>query len=293
MAFAIVARELSFARAAAELDITPTAMSKTIKQLEGQLGARLFNRTTRSVALTDTGSQLLATLAPALEQIRSSLEQVQASTSRPSGTLRINTSYVAYVSLIEPHLARFVARYPELHVELSVDNGLSDIVASGFDAGIRLGHALQRDMVAVPLGPLQQLVVVGSASYLGERGVPKAPKDLLAHECIRQRLGGRGRMLEWGFQVAAKPVEIDVQGRLVFSEMRPVVAAACAGVGLAYVFRQFASREIEAEQLTVLLERYCVPREGFHLYYPHRSQMPAKLRLFVDFIRDANWRVPD
>ena len=288
LAFAIVARELNFARAAAELGVTPTAMSKTIKQLEAQLGARLLNRTTRSVALTDAGAQLLSTLAPALDQIRGSLEQVRASIARPSGTLRINTSYVAYACLIEPHLPAFVARYPEVTVEMSVDHGLADIVASGFDAGIRLGHALQRDMVALPLGPLQKLVVVGAPAYLAQRGAPKVPKDLLVHDCIRQQLGARGRWLDWRFEIASKPAHIDVRGPLVFSEMRLALSAACAGVGLAYVFRQFAEREIRSGQVQVLLERYCPAREAFHVYYPHRAQMPAKLRLFVDFIRDAN-----
>lgn len=291
-AFAVVAHELSFARAATRLSVTPTAISKTIRQLETQLGARLFNRTTRSVALTDTGQELLSTLSPALDQIQASVEQVRASTSQPSGTLRINASYVAYASLIEPNLPAFLTRYPELSIEVSVDNGLSDIVANGFDAGIRLGHALQRDMVAVPLGPLQQQVVVASPRYLTRHGTPKAPHDLLAHDCIRQRLGVAGRFLEWTFQVASKPTRIDVQGRLAFSEMLPALTAASADAGVAYVFRQFAQKHIQAGRLTVLLERFCPPRESFHLYYPHRTQMPAKLRLFVDFIRAANWEVP-
>ncbi|CAN7771817.1 LysR family transcriptional regulator [Variovorax sp. LjRoot290] len=292
-AFAVVARELSFARAANALDVTPTAMSKTIRQLESTLGARLFNRTTRSVALTDAGAQLLHALAPALEQIRGAVDQVRASTSRPSGTLRINTSFVAHASLIEPHLPAFLARYPELSVEMHVDNGLSDIVSSGYDAGIRLGHALQRDMVAVPLGPLQQRVVVGAPAYLKAHGAPKTPRDLLAHDCIRQRLGARGRFLDWEFLVASKPTHIDVQGRLSFSEMRPALSAACHGAGLAYVFRQFAQRDIDEGRVVVLLDRYSPSREAFHLYYPHRAQMPAKLRLFVDFVREANWQAPD
>lgn len=291
-AFVVVARELSFARAAAELDITPTAMSKSIKQLEAQLGARLFNRTTRSVALTDIGSDLLLSLSPALEQIHNSLDQVRASLRKPSGTLRINTSYVAYETLCEPYLQEFLERYPELNIEVSLDSGLSDIVASGFDAGIRLGHALHRDMVAVPLGPLQQLVVVGSEQYLNTHGKPGTPQDLLGHECIRQRLGARGRMLDWNFEVGSKSLSIDIHGRLIFSEMRPALAAACAGSGLAYVFRQFAEREIESGQVSMLLERYTVTREAFHIYYPHRSQMSAKLRLFIDFVREKNWRVP-
>lgn len=293
LTFERVAHHLNFARAAAELEITPTAVSRTVKQIEAKLGVRLFNRTTRSVALTEAGAELLASLAPALEQIRASVERVRASSSRPSGLLRLNSSGVAFTTLIEPHLAAFAARYPDVVLDVQIDNGLSDIVAQGFDAGIRLGHALQRDMVAVPMGPLQQLVVVGSPAYLARRGTPKAPKDLLEHECIRQRLGSSARFLDWEFTRGGKAISISVQGRFIFSEMRAALAAARAGCGLAYVFRQFAAVESREGELSVLLDRYTRPEEAFHLYYPSRALMPAKLRAFVDFIRAANWAVPD
>lgn len=284
-AFEVAARHLNFARAARELDVTPTAMSKTIKQLEAQLGTRLFNRTTRSVALTESGARLRESLLPALAQIRSSVEQARATSTRPSGLLRLNTSYVAYAALIEPHLGAFLERFPEIRLDVQIDNGLSDIVAEGFDAGIRLGHALQRDMVAVPLGPLQQLVCVGSPGYLGAHGTPLAPKDLLSHDCILQRLGSGGRLLEWRFTVAGKPVAIAVQGQLRFNEMRPVLTAAREGCGLAYVFRQFAADDLRSGRLAVVLERFSKPSEAFHLYYPSRAQMPGKLRAFIDFVR--------
>jgi DNA-binding transcriptional LysR family regulator len=292
MAFEVVARHLNFARAAEELEVTPTAMSKTIKQLEAQLGVRLFNRTTRSVALTESGTQLLTSLAPALAQIRSSVEQASVSSKRPSGQLRLNTSYVAYAALIEPHLQQFLERYPEIKLDVQIDNGLSDIVGGGFDAGIRLGHALQRDMIAVPMGPLQQLVVVASPQYIALHGTPKTPKELLGHECIRQRLGAGGRFLDWNFVVASKPVGINVQGRLFFNEMHSAMAATRNGCGLAHVFRQFAAADIRTGRLVVVLERYSRAREAFHLYYPSRAQMPGKLRAFVDFIRAANREVP-
>lgn len=292
LAFGVVARHLNFARAAQELAVTPTAMSKTIKQLEAQLGVRLFNRTTRSVALTEQGAQLLGALAPALAQIRSAVEQASVSASRPAGLLRLNSSYVAYAALVEPHLRQFMQRYPDITLDVQVDNDLSDIVGAGFDAGIRLGHALQRDMIAVPLGPLQQLVVVASPAYLQQHGTPRVPKDLLHHDCIRQRLGSGGRLLAWDFTVANKVLGIDVQGRLFFNEMRSVLAAACHGNGLACVFRQFAAADIQAGRLTVVLERYCRPHEAFHVYYPSRAQMPGKLRVFIDFVRAANGEVP-
>ena len=292
MSFEVVARHLNFARAAEELEVTPTAMSKTIKQLEAQLGVRLFNRTTRSVALTESGAQLLASLAPALAQIRNSVEHASVSSNRPSGRLRINTSYVAHAALIQPNLKAFQDRYPEITLDIHIDNELVDIVGGGFDAGIRLGNALQRDMIALPMGPVQQLVVVGSPDYLAKHGRPKTPKDLLGHECIRQLMGTRGRTLDWDFVVASRTVTIDVRGRLLFNEMRSTMAAAREGCGLAYVFRHFAAADIREEKLVLLLERYCPPDDMFHLYYPGRAQMPGKLRAFIDFIRAANWEEP-
>src|SRR5215475_5126432 len=170
--FECVARHLSFVRAAEELGVTTTAVSKTIKQLEAQLGVRLFNRTTRSVALTEAGANLLVTLGPALAQIRDSVQQAGDLSEHPRGLLRINTGYVPYAALIQPRLASFGERYPEITLDITIDNNLSDIVAGGFDAGIRLGYALQRDMIAVPLGPVQQLTVVGSPRYFKRRGIP-------------------------------------------------------------------------------------------------------------------------
>ena len=293
LTFERVARNLNFARAAAELEVTPTAVSRTVKQIEAKLGVRLFNRTTRSVALTEAGAELLASLAPALEQIHASVERVRASSNRPSGLLRLNSSAVAYTTLIEPYLAAFADRYPDVVLDVQIDNGLSDIVAQGFDAGIRLGHALQRDMVAVPLGPLQQLVVVGAPAYLARRGMPTAPRDLLEHACIRQGLGGSARLLDWEFTRGGKVTSITVHGRFIFNEMRAALAAARAGCGLAYVFRQLVVVETREGELSVLLDRYTRPEEAFHLYYPSRALMPVKLRAFVDFIRAANWSVPD
>src|SRR5262245_35222922 len=241
--FECVARHLSFARAAEELDVTTTAISKTIKQLEAQLDVRLFNRTTRSVALTEAGMKLLGTLAPALAQIRDSLQQTGDFSERAHGLLRINTAYVGYAVLIQAHLASFGERYPEITLDITIDNNLSDIVAGGFDAGIRLGYALERDMIAVPLGPMQQLTVVGSPSYFKRRGTPRTPHELLEHDCIRHRLN-RARFFEWEFRIGGKDVTVDVRGRLVLDEMRAVLGAACQGSGLGLVFRQFASAEI-------------------------------------------------
>jgi DNA-binding transcriptional LysR family regulator len=288
LAFECVARHLNFGRAAIELDVTPTAISKTVKQLESQLGVRLFNRTTRSVALSEPGAQLLGTLGPALEQIRQSLGSVSGASGRPSGTLRINTSYVAYACLIVESLPTFLERYPEVDLEVSLDNTLTDIVAAGFDAGIRLGHALHRDMVAVPLGSLQRRVVLASPEYLAAHPAPKRPEDLLQHACIRQRLSGRARFFEWVFRVKQRSVTIDVSGRLAVDEMRSVLDTATRGCGLAYVFEQFAAREISSGALVPVLEKFSPPSEAFYLYYPARTRMPGKLRAFLDFMREVN-----
>jgi DNA-binding transcriptional LysR family regulator len=290
LVFDCVARHLSFGRAAIELGVTPTAVSKTVKQLESQLGVRLFNRTTRSVALSEPGNQLFGTLAPALDQIQQSVVSVGGAFDRPYGSLRINTSYAAYASLIAGGLGAFLNRYPEIKLEVSLDNALSDIVAAGFDAGIRLGHALHRDMVAVPLGPLQRRLVLASPEYLAAQPALRTPADLMQHDCIRQRLSGRARFFDWTFRVAQRSVTVDVSGRLVFDEMRSALDAARRGCGLAYVFEQFAAQEIRSGALVPVLERFSPPSEAFHLYYPARKMMPGKLRAFVDFMREANSR---
>lgn len=283
--FESVARHMNFARAAEEIGVTPTAVSRTIKLLEAQMKVRLFNRTTRSVGLTEAGVELLRSLAPALEQIRNSVQQASLSSGQPAGTLRINASYVAYVVAIRPCLAGFLAAYPQINVELALDNQLSDVVGAGFDAGIRLGHALQRDMIAVLLGAPQRRMVVASPAYLAAHGMPRRPEDLLEHACIRQRFPASERFFEWRFRRTDKSLVIGVQGRLIFDEMRPVVEAAVDGHGLAYVFEEFARAELAAGRLVPLLERFRLPGEAFYLYYPGRANMPGKLRAFIDYLQ--------
>jgi DNA-binding transcriptional LysR family regulator len=290
LAFESVARHMNFARAAEELEVSPTAISKTVKHLEAQLRVRLFNRTTRSVGLTELGSQLLNSLAPALDLIKDSVQQVGETAGKPTGLLRINTPYVAFASLIQPHQAEFVRRFPDVTLEVVIDDKFVDIVASGYDAGIRRGHNVQRDMIAVPIGAVQRMVVVAAPSYLRKHGAPRVPKDLLEHDCIRLRFGRQGRFFEWRFGPRDKPVVIDVHGRLIYSEMRCVIDAARQGLGLAYVFRQFAEEHIRSGQLVPVLEKPCAGAESFYLYYPHRAQMPGKLRAFVDFMQEATKR---
>ncbi|NYI01804.1 LysR family transcriptional regulator [Cupriavidus plantarum] len=288
IAFESVARHLNFTRAAAEMEITPTAISRTIKLLEASMRVRLFNRTTRSVSLTEAGTQLLQTLGPALDQIRRSVQEVGDASGAARGQLRINTSYVAHATLIQPHLREFLTRYPELAVEVSVEHGLTDIVAGGFDVGIRLGRALQKDMIAVPIGPPQRLLVVGAPAYVKARGKPRRPDQLLQHDCIRQRIGNRGQFLPWEFRVGNEPLTIDIQGRLVFSEMRSALEAACDGNGLAFVFEHFAHKALEDGLVVPLLETFTRAREPFYVYYPNRAQMPGKLRAFLQFFQDKS-----
>jgi DNA-binding transcriptional LysR family regulator len=291
VSFECVARHLSFVRASEELDVTTTAISKTIKQLEAQMDVRLFNRTTRSVALTEAGTKLLGTLAPALAQIRDSVQQAEDFSEHPRGLVRINTAYVAYAALLQEHLASFGERYPEIMLDITIDNNLSDIVAGGFDAGIRLGHALQRDVIAVPLGPMQQLTIVGSPDYFKRRGTPRTPHELLEHDCIRHRLN-RGRFFEWEFRIGGKNVTVDVRGRLVLDEMRAVLGAACHGSGLGLVFRQFAIAEITSGAVVPILDEFLPPDEPFHLYCTSRAHTPNSLRAFIEFMQAANSKVP-
>lgn len=288
LTFEAAARHLNFARAAAELGVTPTAVSRTIKNVEAQLHVRLFNRTTRSVSLTEAGAALNASLAPALVLIRNSLSQALLATDQPSGTLRISASYVAWHILVEPHLAAFLAQYPLINVEISLDNQLTDIVGAGFDLGIRMGRKLQNDMISVQLGAVQKRIVVAAPAYLRQRGEPQTLAGLLKHDCLRQRYSVGGRLYDWKFDDHGQTVQIDVQGRLMFDEMRSVLDAAIQGQGIAFILEAFARQALDSGMLRHILAPHGALDDAFHLYYPHRQHMPGKLRAFVDFMRAAN-----
>jgi DNA-binding transcriptional LysR family regulator len=286
--FESVARHLRFARAATELRVTPTAVSKTIAQLEEHLGVRLLNRTTRSVSLTEAGARLLDTAGPALSALKSGFEQARTTGDTPAGVLRVNTSYVAFTMLFEPYLRGFLTAYPRVATEFSIDSAPSDIVLRGCDAGVRPGRAVQHDMIAVAIGPLQRLVVVGAPSYLARAGRPKQLKDLLDHTCIRQRLSTGGRFLEWTLRAGKERATLDVNGPLVLDDMRSVLGAAREGNGLAYLFEQFAARDLDAGLLERVLPAHTLVREAFFLYYPSRHKLPPKLRVFIDWFREKN-----
>lgn len=288
LTFEAAARHLNFARAAAETGVTPTAVSRTIKNVEAQLNVRLFNRTTRSVSLTEAGASLNAALGPALALIRNSLSQALLATDQPSGMLRVSSSYVAYHILIEPHIASFLEQFPLINVEISLDNQLSDIVSAGFDIGIRMGRKLQNDMISVQLGAVQKRIVVAAPDYVREHGEPKTMAELLKHNCIRQRFSVGGRLYDWKFEDRGQKVHIDVQGRFMFDEMRSVMEAAIRGHGIAFILEEFAKQELSDGVLRHILKQHWALDDAFHLYYPHREHMPGKLRAFVDFMRAAN-----
>ncbi len=285
VAFAKVAERASFTRAAAELAVSPSALSQTVRGLESQLGVRLLHRTTRRVGLTEHGARFLAQVAPGLEQIEAAFEDLDLVRDHPAGRLRITLPLLVAERLVLPRLPGFLARYPDVEVELSVDAALTDLVAGGFDAGIRLGECLARDMVALPLGPRQRQVVVGAPAYLARHAPPREPSDLVDHDCIRHRRAS-GRLMAWEFTRDGRDFEVAVDGRLVFNDSGLALAAARAGLGLSQHFEAVAADDVAAGRLVRVLDDWQAPFDGFYIYYPAREQLPPKLRAFVDFLRE-------
>lgn len=285
-AFAAVARLRSFRRAAVELDVSPSALSHALRGLETRLGVRLLNRTTRSVAPTEAGERLLNRLAPALQDIHGALDEVNAFRDSPLGTLRINAPRAACELVLAPLVSRFIQTHPGMRVELVADDAFVDIVATGFDAGVRFGESLQQDMVALPLGPSQRFLVVGSPAYLASHGTPICPRELQQHRCIRNRFPN-GTTYRWEFARGSEQFEIEVDGPLAVGEMRLMIHAAEQGLGLAYVYAQYAGPGLAAGRLLSVLDDWCPEIPGFYLYYPSRKLMPAGLKAFVEMLRDT------
>lgn len=283
-AFAAVARLRSFRKAAVERGVSASALSHALRALEERLGVRLLNRTTRSVTPTEAGRQLLARLEPAMREITDALLDLSTLQQEPAGKLRLNVPRPAARLLLAPMLARFVARYPRVQVELVTDDGMIDIVRDGFDAGIRFGEHVAADMIAVPVGAPQPFVVVASPGYLAARGVPASPRALLEHACIGRRFPS-GRQYAWEFGPAGEGVSIAVDGPLVFDDDELMLRAARDGAGYAYVYEADARADIAAGRLVCVLERCLPPAPRYFLYYPGRRQMPPMLRAFVDMVR--------
>lgn len=282
--FAVVARWRSFRRAAVELGVSPSALSHTLRVLEARLGVRLLNRTTRSVAPTAAGERLLARLSPALLDIQGALDEVNAFRDSPVGSLRINAPRAAAELVLGPLLNRFLQAHPGMQVELVADDTLVDIVAAGFDAGVRFGERLQQDMVAVPLGPPQRFVVVASPTYIAAHGVPPSPRELLQHHCIGVRFPS-GAAYSWEFAKGAQQLEMAVDGPLALDDMRLMVDAAESGLGFAYVYAQYAVAGLAAGRLCQVLDDWCPEIPGFFLYYPSRKLLPTGLKAFVAMLR--------
>ena len=285
--FVAVAEVLSFRRASVRLGLSPSALSHAIRELEARLGARLLNRTTRSVALTDPGQALFDRLRPAFADIAGAVEAVRAYHDRPSGTVRINLPKLAAHSVLAPAFGRFARAYPEVRLEVTVDDGLTDIVAGGFDAGVRPGERLQRDMVAVRITPDLRTAVVGSPAYFAARPAPIRPEDLGDHACINYRWSGGGAFYRWPFEREGKAFDVQVEGPLTLNDTDLILAAALEGVGLACLLEDRVAPDLAAGRLVRVLEDCSPIFPGFFLYYAGRRQTPPALRALVDFLQIA------
>jgi DNA-binding transcriptional LysR family regulator len=284
-AFLAVAEETSFTRAAARLGTSQSALSHTIRRLETRLGLRLLTRTTRSVATTQAGERLIETLRPALADIDGRLAALTALREKAAGTIRITTGEQAAERILLPALTRLLPHYPDIKVELSIDYGLTDIVAERFDAGVRLGEQVAKDMIAVPISPDLRMAVVGSPAYLAAHPAPKTPQQLSDHICINLRLPTRGGLYAWEFEKGARKLNVRVDGQLVFNTAGLIVQAAVAGMGLACLPQDAVKSGIEDGRLVRVLGDWCPPFPGYHLYYPSRRQPTPAFALLVDALR--------
>jgi DNA-binding transcriptional LysR family regulator len=289
ISFASVAAHKSFRKAADELRVSPSTLSHTIRALETRLGVRLLHRTTRSVALTEAGQGLLSRVQPLIKEVDAALGDLDNYRSKPTGTLRINSNLIGGRILLRLAIPKFLDRYPEMRLDLVTEGRLVDIVAEGFDAGIRLAESVPQDMVAVSFGGTSRFVAVAAPAYLKKHGVPKAPLDLLRHACIRYRMRN-GKIYHWEFERRGHSVDVDVPGALTLDEDRLMVDAAIHGVGIAFVPEQIANEAIASRKLLAVLDDWCPSFPGLCLYYPGHRQVPAGLRAFVDVLKEVEPR---
>jgi len=283
--FFVVAHEKSFTKAAAKLGVSQSALSHTIRELEARLGIRLLTRTTRSVSTTEAGERLLQSVGPKFDEIATELASLTELRDKPAGTIRITTSQHAADSIVIPALARLLPRYPDIHVEVVIDLGLTDIVAERYDAGIRLGEQVAKDMIAVRVGPDLRMAAVAAPSYFAKRPRPKKPQDLTEHACINLHLPTYGGLYAWEFEKDGRELKVRVEGQLVFNNGASCMAAAIAGLGIAFLPEDMVRTPLAGKQLTRILGDWCPPFPGFHLYYPSRRQPSAAFALLVDALR--------
>ena len=285
LAFLAVARDRSFTKAAAKLGVSQSALSHTLRGLEARLGLRLLTRTTRSVSPTEAGERLLQTVGHRFEEIEAELEALSEFRDKPAGTVRVTAGEHAVNTILWPALVKFLPRYPDIKVEISVDHRLIDIVAERYDAGVRSGEQVAKDMIAVRIGPDMRMAVVGAPSYFAKRSVPKKPQDLTDHNCINLRLPTYGGLYAWEFEKAGRELKVRVEGQLVLDGTTPMLNAALGGLGLAYVPEDAARPHFAEGNLTRVLEDWCPPFPGYHLYYASRRQPSAAFALLVDALR--------
>lgn len=284
-AFLAVARERSFTRAAAKLGVTPSALSHTMKGLEARLEVRLLSRTTRSVSPTEAGERLLRAVAPHFDEIEAEIAALSDFRDRPAGTIRVSCGDSVVASIFRPMLRGFLGQYPDITVELAINNGFVDIVEQRMDAGVRLGEALSRDMIAVRIGPDWRFSVVATPDYFARRPQPQNPQDLTDHQCINLRLSTAGALYAWEFKKDGRELNVRVEGQLIFNSILPVLDAALDGHGLANV-PEFMSRPyIERGELVEVLADWSPTWQGFHLYYPNRRQPSPAFTAFVEALR--------
>lgn len=285
VAFLAVARERSFTRAAAKLGVSQSALSHTIRGLESRLGLRLLTRTTRSVAPTEAGERLLHAVGPRFEEIEAALAALSALREKPAGSIRITADEHAANAVLWPTLEKFLPDYPDIKVEIAIDNELTDIVSERYDAGVRLGGIVAKDMVAVPIGPDMRMAVVGAPSYFAKRPRPQTPRDLTAHTCINLRLPTYGGLYAWEFEKDGRELKVRVEGRLVFNTIPLILNAALAGFGLAYLTEDKLQAHLADGRLIRVLADWCPRFSGYHLYYPSRRQPTPAFAVLVEALR--------
>ena len=285
LAFLAVAREKSFTRAAALLGVSQSALSHTVRSLETRLGLRLLTRTTRSVSPTEAGQRLLSTVGPHFEQIETELRALNELRDRAAGTIRITAGLHVTETILRPKLVKFLSDYPDIRVEINIDYGLTDIVAQRYDAGVRLGEQVAKDMISVRIGPDFRMVVVATPAYFRGRTIPRSPQDLTSHNCINIRMPTHGSLYAWEFEKGSRELKVRVDGQLTFNSSDQILKAALAGCGVAYLPEDVVESYIEKGTLKLVLDDWCAPFAGYHLYYASRRQTSPALAALVKAFR--------
>lgn len=285
LAFVTIAREGSFTRAAAQLGVTQSALSQAMRALEERLGIRLLTRTTRSVAPTEAGERLVKAIGHRFDEIEQELDAITALRDKPAGTVRITCGDLVLRQVLLPKLSALLRDYPDIGIEFDVSYGFRDIVADRFDAGVRLGESIDQDMIAVPIGPPLRMAAVASPDYLASRTAPGKPEDLLSHQCINLRLPTYGGLYVWEFERRGRPVNVHVEGQLIFNTTPPIVDAALGGMGIAFLPEDEVLQHLREGRLIRLLEDWCPPFPGYYLYYPSRRQPSPAFTLVLEALR--------